>query len=308
MDQTNRINRFKSRWRHFRPRRILKKLKSLPRSPQIKHDIFSEVGAYVMGQLPRRRPKPHRMDDLIVQFRSRAEATNKPEDWLAALFIQTPRAAKSQQLLDQYSHGYHDKKARVFELIDFNDTFVGTVLSLSEHDRCCFAEQAKKQMDRVCFHVHTEMFSDEQWTAIVRGLTREIAVYQAARDRGFDAFMPNRTADALGVDLQVRDPETGRYINVDVKTPSSFRRRLEDLVQQGRLTEQDLLLADQRSYVVETNGKNGGSIQVILLCMLPDRFGEFGHFRLQNSEPMRQMLNYLIREYGLSDGRYAIHR
>ena len=106
----------------------------------------------------------------------------------------------------------------------------------------------------------------------------------------------------------VRDPETGRYINVDVKTPSSFRHRLEDLVQQGRLTEQELLLADERSYVVETNGKNGGSIQVIVLCILPDKFGEFGHFRLQNSEPMRQMLNFLIREYGLSDGRYGIHK
>jgi hypothetical protein len=177
MDQTNRINRFKSRWRHFRPRRILKKLKSLPRSPQIKHDIFSEVGAYVMGQLPRRRPKPHRMDDLIVQFRTRAEATNKPEDWLAALYIQTPRAAKAQQLLDKYPHGYHDKKARVFELIDFNDTFVGTVLSLSEDERCCFAEQAKPQMDRICFHVHTEIFTDNQWTAISRVKPRTMAVH-----------------------------------------------------------------------------------------------------------------------------------
>lgn len=308
MDQTNRINRFKSRWRHFRPRRILKKLKSLPRSPQIKHDIFSEVGAYVMGQLPRRRPKPHRMDDLIAQFRSRAEATNKPEDWLAALFIQTPRAATAQQLLDAYPHGYHDKRARVFELIDFNDTFVETVLSLAEDERCCFAEKAKRQIDRVCWHAHTDTFSDEQWTAIVRGLTREIAVYQAARDRGFDAFMPNRTADAMGVDLQVRDPESGRYINIDVKTPSSFRHRLEDLVQQDRMTEQDLILADERSYALETNGKNGGSIQVILLCMLPDKFGEFGHFRLQNSEPMRHMLNFLIREYGIDDGRYGIHK
>jgi hypothetical protein len=106
----------------------------------------------------------------------------------------------------------------------------------------------------------------------------------------------------------VRDPESGRYINLDVKTPSSFRHRLEDLVQEGRLTDHELIEADERSYAIETNGHNGGSVQVIVLCMLPDTFGEFGHFRLQNSEPMRQMLNFLIREYGLDDGRYGIYR
>ena len=296
------------RWRRFRPNDILKKIRALPQPPQVRHDMFVEVADYVERRLPHRRPKPHQLDSLILQFRSRAEATGRPEDWLAALYVQAPRAATAQQMLDKYPHGYHDRRAHVFELIDFNDTFVGTILAMDEYHRQDFERRAKVQCDRICYHAHSPLFSDTQWTAIVRGLTREIAVYQAARDRGFDATMPNRTGDAIGIDLQVRDPETGRYINVDVKTPSSFRHRLEELVQQGRITERQLVEADERSYAIETNGKNGGSVQVIVLCILPDKFGEFGHFRLQNSEPMRQMLNYLIREYGLSDGRYGIYK
>jgi hypothetical protein len=154
--------------------------------------------------------------------------------------------------------------------------------------------------------VHSAVFSDEQWTAIVRGLTREIAVYQAARDRGFDALMPSRTADAMGIDLQVRDPESQRYVNIDVKTPSSFRRRLEELVDEGRMTDRELLEADKTCYAIEHNGHGDREVEVIVLCLLPDKFGDFGDFRLLNSDPMREMLNYLIREYGLSDGRYGI--
>lgn len=270
--------------------------------------MFSEVGDYVVRRLPHRRPKPHQLDSLIKQFRGRAEATGRPEDWLAALFIQAPRAAEAQQELDKTPRGYHDKKARVFELIDFNDTFVATIFAMDEAERTEFNIKAKEQCDRMCFVAHSPHFTDEQWRAIVRGLTREIAVFRAARERGFEAFMPNRVGDSMGIDLQVRDPESKRYINLDVKTPSSFRHRLEELVQEGRLTDKELLEADERSYVLETNGRNGGSVHVIVLCMLPDKFGEFGHFRLQNSEPMRQMLNFLIREYGLDDGRYGIYR
>ena len=278
------------------------------RTPRDAGDMFGEVGDYVARRLPHRHPKPHQLDGLIKQFRGRAEASNRPEDWLAALFIQAPRAATAQQDLDKSPRGYHDKKARVFELIDFNDTFVATILAMDEAERTQFNVKAKEQCDRMCMVAHSPAFTEEQWRAIVRGLTREIAVYRAARERGFDAFMPNRAADAMGIDLQVRDPESRRYINLDVKTPSSFRHRLEELVQEGRLTDNELLEADERSYLLETNGHNGGSVHVIVLCMLPDKFGEFGHFRLQNSEPMRQMLNFLIREYGLSDDRYGIYR
>lgn len=47
---------------------------------------------------------------------------------------------------------------------------------------------------------------NEQWTAIIRGLTREVAVYLAAKEHGFNALATDRAHDALGVDMQVQDP------------------------------------------------------------------------------------------------------
>lgn len=306
MDQTNTLQKTTT-WHRYRPRRIFRAATYAPQ-PTIQRDIYSEVLVSVEKRLPRRRPKAAQLESVIKQLRGRALLTGNAGDWLAALYAQAPRAALAQQQMDQHPHGYHDKQARVFELIDFNDTFVATILAMDQSMRTRFVTQAKKGCDSVCYQTHSPLFSDDQWTAIVRGLTREIAVYQAARDRGFEAFMPNRTGDAMGIDLQVRDPESGRYISIDVKTPSSFRHRLEELVQQGRLTEKQLMDADTRSYAIEHNGHNGGAVEVVLLCMLPDKFGEFGDFRLLNSEPMRQMLNFLIREHGLSDGRYGIYR
>lgn len=307
MDQTNTLQKLTT-WHRYRPRRIFGGSTYAPPQTAIQHDIYSEVLAYVEKRLPRRRPKANQLETVIKQLHNKALVTNRPEDWLAALYARAPRAATAQQQMGQNPHGYQDKKARVYELIDFNDAFVATVLAMDQGMRARFVTQAKRGCDSICYQTHSAIFSDEQWTAIVRGLTREIAVYQAARDRGFDATMPNRTGDAIGIDLQVRDPESGRYINVDVKTPSSFRHRLEELVQQGRLTESELMDADARSYAIEHNGHNGGAVEIVLLCMLPDKFGEFGDFRLLNSEPMRQMLNFLIREHGLSDGRYGIYR
>lgn len=307
MEQTNTFQKM-STWRRFRPRHIFRAAINAPPQPVAQHDIYAEVLAYVQKRLPRRHPKPSQLEAVVKQLRGKAQATNRPEDWLAALYAQAPGAAAAQQQMDQHPYGYHNKQARLFELIDFNDTFVATILAMDQPMRARFVAQAKLGCDSMCYQTHGPLFSDEQWTAIVRGLTREIAVYQAARDRGFEATMPNRTGDAIGIDLQVRDPETGRYINIDVKTPSSFRRRLEELLQQDRLTEKELMDADARSYAIEHNGHDGGAVEVVLVCMLPDKFGEFGDFRLLNSEPMRQMLNYLIREHGLSDGRYGVYR
>ena len=307
MEQTNTLRKITT-WHRYRPRRITGNAPYAQPGVATEHDIFSDAAARVAKLMPRRHPKPAQLENIIKQMQSKAQVTNRPEDWLAALYAQAPRAAAAQQQMDQHPYGYRDKQARVYELIDFNDTFVAAILAMNQNMRARFVVQAKHGCDKICYQTHSPIFTDEQWTAIVRGLTREIAVYQAARDRGFDATMPNRTGDAIGIDLQVRDPESGRYINVDVKTPSSFRRRLEELVQEGRLTETELLDADSRSYAIEYNGHNGGAVEVILLCMLPDKFGEFGDFRLLNSEPMRQMLNFLIREHGLGDGRYGIYR
>lgn len=295
-------------WRTHRSRRLPRLYARWQAQIPVGDEVFGHALQIATGLLPNRRVKARQLDLIIRERRARATASNLPEDWLVALYIQAPRAAEAQQQMDANPHGYHDDKARLYELIDFNDTFVATILAMNDHERSLFAEQAKIGCDVLCEKLRSARFSNEQWTAIVRGLTREIAVYRAARDRGFDAFMPNRSADAMGVDIQVRDPETGRYINLDVKTPSSYRHRLEELMQQGRIDEQDLLQADERSYLVIGNGKHENHVTVVMLCMLPDKFGEFGQFRLLNSEPMRETLNYLIRQYGLSDGRYGIWR
>lgn len=222
-----------------------------------------------------------------------------------ALLAQVPRAVLAQIQMDKSPHGYHNKQERLYELIDFNDTLVGTILTLDQPHREEFAERVKQAADRICKRVGAPCFSEEQWGAIIRGLMREIAVYEAARENGFEAVMTDRAHDALGIDLQVRDPSDGRYINLDVKTPSSFRHRMEQLVQEARLTERELVAGDQKNYIIERNGHMGKQAEVIVLCILPDVFGDLANWQFVDSAPMRTKLNQLIRDHGLHDGGYG---
>jgi hypothetical protein len=168
-----------------------------------------------------------------------------------------------------------------------------------------FSERTKQAADRISKRVGAPCFTNEQWVAIIRGLTREVAVYLAAQENGFNAWLTDRAHDALGVDMQVQDPETRRYINIDVKTPSSFRHRMEQLVKENRLTERELLRGDEQSYIIEHNGHGSHRVEVVVLCILPDMFGELADWRFVTPEPMRTKLNILIRDHGLTDGRYG---
>lgn len=152
----------------------------------------------------------------------RFERTKQPHDGLVALLSQVPRAVLAQLQMDQFPHGYRNKRERLYELIDFNDTMVNTILVLTDTLRDQFSARTKQAADRICKRVGAPCFTNEQWTAIIRGLTREVAVYQAAVDNGFSAWMTDRSQDALGIDMQVQDPETKRYLNIDVKTPAHF--------------------------------------------------------------------------------------
>lgn len=255
--------------------------------------------------LLQRRPEVNDLERYIPKLRKQFDATHESLDGLTALLVQVPRAVLAQLQMDAYPHGYRNKQERLFELIDFNDTLVSTILLLDDAHREAFSERSKQAADRICKRVGAPCFSDEQWTAIIRGLTREVAVYSAARAYGFNAWLTDRAHDALGVDLQVQDPEDGRYINIDVKTPSSFRRRMEELVHEDRLTEQELLVGDQRSYIIEQNGHGENRVQVIVLSILPDLFGDLADWRFVNPEPMHQRLNQLIRDHGIHDGKYG---
>lgn len=85
----------------------------------------------------------------------------------------------------RHGHGYHNRSKRLYELIDFNDTLVDIVLALSHEQRQSFTQEIYVHMSTVCRRSRTHMFTREQFDAIIHGLSRETAVYLAARSAGF---------------------------------------------------------------------------------------------------------------------------
>ena len=313
------LQKMHAKWRHFRPQRSRGPQLYPRRNPELDapHLTSPEVVQFVCDStdfydcaeeevvsLLQRRPELTDLERDIDRLQRKFARTKLAHDGMVSLLAQAPRAVLAQIQMDQHPHGYRNKQERLFELIDFNDTLVSTVQSLAESERLRFHASAKLACDRICRRVGAPCFTDEQWDAIIRGLTREIAVYWAARNNGFNVFMTTRAQDALGIDLQIQDPESRRYINVDVKTPSAFRYRLETLVDEGRLSPHDQLVADEQSYALQLNG-HGRKIEIVLLCILPDKFGDLADFRFVDEAPMRDMLNMLIQRHGLSDGKFG---
>lgn len=272
--------------------------------PEGSGDVFDKAEERVVSLL-QRRPEVNNLDRYIPKLRKHFDMTHDSTEGLVALLSQVPRAVLAQLQMDKYPHGYRNKQERLYELIDFNDTLISTILVMDDEHRKQFRERVKQAADRVSKRVGAPCFTNEQWDAIIRGLTREVAVYSAAKESGFNAWLTDRAHDALGVDLQVQDPEDGRYINIDVKTPSSFRHRMEQLIHEHRLTENELIIGDQQNYIIENNGHGKHKVQVIVLCILPDMFGDLVDWRFVNSEPMRHKLNRLIRDHGIHDGKYG---
>lgn len=322
--KTNMFHRRKPHWKRFRPRyrrgknrpeytlrwrdkRIDDQLVTEPQTVKYvcnSTDFFDCAEEEVVSLL-QRRPEVNALDRHIERLRKRHEKSGLPQDGLVALLAQAPRAVLAQLQMDQFPHGYRNKQERLYELIDFNDTLVASILPMSDELRQQFAERTKQAADRICKRVGAPCFTNEQWTSIIRGLTREVAVFLAATESGFNAWLTDRAHDALGIDMQVQDPENRRYINIDVKTPSSFRHRMEQLVKENRLTERELLQGDRNSYIIEHNGRGSYRVEVVVLCILPDLFGDLADWRFVDPELMRVKLNQLIRDHGLSDGRYG---
>ncbi len=325
--ETTKTNMFRrnhrSHWHHFRPRRTHRSAAAFAAGRDKEADAlflsapepvayscnsldFFDCAEEEVSSLLQRRPEVHALDSDIERLRKRHAKSGLAHDGLVALIAQAPRAVLAQLQMDKFPHGYRNKQERLYELIDFNDTLVATILAMDDDRRRQFAERTKQAADRVCKRVGAPCFTNEQWTSIIRGLTREVAVYLAAKEHGFNAWLTDRAHDAIGVDVQVQDPESGRYINIDVKTPSAFRHRMEQLIHEHRLTERELLRGDEQSYIIENNGRGNYRVEVIMLCILPDLFGDLADWRFVNPEPMRAKLNQLIREHGLHDGRYGV--
>jgi hypothetical protein len=266
---------------------------------------FFDCAEEELVSLLQRRPELEDLERDIPKLQERFKRTNLAHDGLVALLAQAPRASLAQIQMDQHPHGYRNKHERLFELIDFNDTLVSTVQVLATPERLRFDTATKEAVDRVCKRVGAPCFTNDQWSAIIRGLTREIAVYWAAHNAGFNVVMTSRAQDALGIDIQVQDPQTKRYINIDVKTPSAFRHRLTRLVQEERMTPREQLIADEQSYAIQTNGHGDQRAEIVVLCILPDLFGDLADFRFVDETPMRDRLNMLIQHYGLNDGKFG---
>lgn len=262
--------------------------------------------------LPKRRPKivvpniagnartvrsVEQANELIDEMRELGNPATKMEQqdnyrWL--LLLQTPRAALAQIQMDSHKHGYHNREKRLYELIEFNDTFVNYVLATPHEQLPGLAEQLQKDMAEFCKKLRTPMFTDEQFDAIVRGLSREIAVYRTAKYHKFDVHMTSRSDDAFGIDMVITQPGSGKQLNIDCKTPAAFRHRLEDLVHHGRISEDDLLRGDAQGYLTHIHKRGDERVPVTLFCILPDRLGEISDFTFDEPEKLRIVLDIMF--------------
>jgi hypothetical protein len=263
-----------SGWRRFVPKKSAST--TLPASHRVTVASVDEVASLI---------------DHMRHVGPPAEPTQRTEYFHKLLLAQTPRAVLAQIQMDEHKHGYHDREKRLFELIDFNDTFVALILSLKHNQLPGYADQLKADMTQFCQHLGTPMFSDGQFDAIVRGLSREIAVYRAALHEGFRAEMTNRVDDAFGIDMVITQPGSGKKLYIDCKTPPAFRHRLEELLKEGKITETDLLKADENDFITTEHRHQERRVMVTLLCLRPDTVGEVTDFIFNSTKPLADLLN-----------------
>lgn len=277
-------------WRRFRPHNLL------PRDEepsQKTDDIYVRAEAQLMATLPG-RPVVKDLDSAIKYFHDRAENSKQAVDYLSSLLAQTPRAVLAQIQMDKHPRGYGNREARLYELIDFNDTYVAAVLALPELHLGTFNDDVKNTIDRCCKLVNSQCFSNEQWGAIVRGLSLEIAVYRGAIMLGYQARMTSRKQDAMGVDMVISDAN-GHSVNIDVKTRPAFHFRLIDLVKERRITEQQFAEAEERGYISMINGQANNQVRTTLLRVDDEIFGCVVSFSFEHSESLKEVFARIFR-------------
>lgn len=297
----------KTKWRRWRP-----KIRPEPQQAQAQlqdaWDIFDSVGLRIKRlQLTKRRWQKgtNSLEALVPTIESaeryartlaekRAEPMHIAEAWLYALVLQAPRAAEAQLLMDKHPHGYHDKQARLYELIDFNDALVATVLALPQEVRAVFESYAKQLMDTMCKKARTRCFSNEEFDAIIHGLSREIAVYLGVAAEGYQPEMTNRATDAFGIDMRIIDPQTMRYVDVDVKTRSAFHYRIHDLEREGRISEEELIMADRNGFVAVYNGRGDERRKVVIWRIDHEVLGDIVDFRFKDTRALGAMFKKIV--------------
>ncbi len=228
--------------------------------------------------------------------------TKQPEYLLASLILQSPGASEAQRQMDRHHGGYKNREARLFELIDFNDTFVDTVLALDRETLTTFTDRFRAEVDRYCQRCGIEAFDERQFDAVVHGLSREIAVYKAAKSLGYGVRMTSRVQDSMGIDMIITDPTTKKMINIDVKTHSAFHFRLLDLEHQRRINEERRLQCELAGFCSIKNGSGPTAVHTMLLRIATDRLGEIHHYEFVDTTEFGKLLQSAMEE----DGRYIL--
>lgn len=278
-------------WRRFRPRNVLpRNVMRIVQPNKARTELWQQARAQVHEMFPGRQLRDDAILRAVQSSRDRANETNDPLWWCIALILQAPRAAQAQEQMDEHPHGYHNKQARLYELIDFNDTYISAVLSLPEGDMPTFADEAKRAMDVFCKQVGARCFSNEQYGAIVHGLSREIAVFRGAQAEGFSVRMTSRVDDALGIDMVITDPASGRSVNIDCKTRSAYYYRLKDLTREGRVTTEEAAAADARGYCLVTNGDALRTEHIVLLRVDEETYGAVQNFSFSTTVPLGEAI------------------
>lgn len=284
-------------WRRFRPaRKPTVRVSSIDLFADAEREINQIIEPFTVTRW--RRFDVAQLNPAIDDRRHMAELSGSSLDWLTVLTLQAPRASIAQHHVDKHPNGPDSGHVRLYELIDFNDSFVSTVLSLPEALLPDFQNEAKQLMDNLCARLRTPLFSDEQYEAITHGLSREIAVYRGLLKEGFQVEMTSRAQDAKGVDMIVSDRDAGTTINIDVKTRSAFYYRLKDLKSEGRITKEAAEQAEVDGFCEVRNGHSADGVDVILLRIDPDDVGEIKDFNFADTQQLGVMVRHILNVYG----------
>jgi hypothetical protein len=217
---------------------------------------------------------------------------------LALVIVQTPQAARAQEDMDKHRGGYSNRQARVYELIDFNDTFVDLVLSLPLEEHSGFASRLWNELTHFCEEYHAMCFEEKQFLAIVHGLSREIAVFHGAKTEGLVAHMTSRVQDARGIDMVITDPMTHRSIEVDCKTRSSFHFRLLNLERKRRISNEDRLRCELAGFCPVAGVSRPDASHSILLRIATEELGPIRDFAFEDTRLLGERLRAAIAEHG----------
>lgn len=286
-------------WRRFRPRRVRGPATAEGNLGETAHSIIERTCRSLRIKL--RRLSLEQLEPVVEALRQRTDhragavtGYEHAATLLAFLIVQAPQAVRAQAQMDKQPHGSRNRQERLYELIDFNDTYVSTVLALPSSYREGFEALVHHELARFCAQVQSPMFSDEQFEAITRGLRREIAVYLGAVEAGYTVEMTSRSEDAMGVDMVITDPHNRRSIGIDCKAASSYRYRLQDLVREGRMSQAEAERADVRGYAHEINGQGDEQVAVTLMRVDPNEVGEIVDFVFVEPDKLAVRLRDMI--------------